>query len=86
VARIIRQIRQEKIAAVFIENLTDPRVMEQIARESGARIGGALVADTLTPREQRLPDGSTRRGVAPTYIQMMRHNIRVISEALTPAS
>ncbi|MGL4241547.1 MAG: metal ABC transporter solute-binding protein, Zn/Mn family [Beijerinckiaceae bacterium] len=86
VARIIQQIRREKIAAVFIENLTDPRLMAQIAKESGAKIGGALVADTLTPREQRLPDGSTRRGVAPTYIQMMRHNIRVISEALTPQS
>jgi zinc/manganese transport system substrate-binding protein len=86
VARIIQQIKHEKISAVFVENLSDPRLMEQIARESGARIGGTLLSDSLTPREQRLPDGSTRRGVATTYIQMMRHNIRVISEALASQS
>lgn len=86
VARIIQQIRREKIAAVFMENITDPRLMEQIAKESGAKIGGVLISDSLTPAEQRLPDGSTRSGVAPTYIQMMRHNIRVISEALQPTS
>ena len=72
VARIIRQIKAERIPAVFLENAGNPRLMERIARESGARIGGQLYADALSP-----PDGP-----AGTYIAMMRHNIRALSEAL----
>jgi zinc/manganese transport system substrate-binding protein len=71
-ARIIQQIRREKIAAVFVEHLTDQRLMQQIAKETGAKIGGTLFSDTL----------SSSNGPAPTYISMMRHNIKVISEAL----
>ena len=76
VAQIIRQIRREKIPAVFLENVSDQRLIQQIARESGARIGGTLYSDALSK-----PDGP-----APTYIRMMRHNIRAISEALQPTS
>lgn len=74
VARIIRQIRAEKIPAVFLENVTDPRLMSRIAEETGARIGGKLYADSLSP-----PDGP-----APTYLAMMRHNIRELTKALAP--
>jgi zinc/manganese transport system substrate-binding protein len=76
VARIIQQIRREKITAVFLENISDQRLLQQIARESGATIGGTLYSDALSR-----PDGP-----APTYIRMMRHNIRIISEALSPRS
>jgi zinc/manganese transport system substrate-binding protein len=76
IARIIQQIRRDKIAAVFVETISDPRQIEQIARESGARVGGTLFSDALSP-----PDGP-----APTFIRMMRHNIRTISEALAPGS
>jgi zinc/manganese transport system substrate-binding protein len=76
VARIIQQIRREKITAVFLENISDQRLMQQIARESGAAIGGTLYSDALSRAD----------GPAPTYIRMMRHNIRVISEALLPKS
>ena len=73
VARIIRQIRREKIPAVFLENVSDPRLVERIARETGAKIGGTLYSDALSG-----PDGP-----AATYIDMMRHNIRAISAALS---
>ncbi len=73
VARIIQQIRREKIGAIFLENVSDPRLSEQIARESGARLGGKLYSDALSA-----PDGP-----AGTYIDMMRHNIRAISAALS---
>jgi zinc/manganese transport system substrate-binding protein len=76
VARIITQVKREKIAAVFLENVSDQRLMQQIARETGARIGGTLYSDSLSGPE----------GPAPTYIRMMRHNIRTIAEALAPAS
>ncbi|KQP62536.1 metal ABC transporter substrate-binding protein [Methylobacterium sp. Leaf111] len=72
VARIIRQIRQEKIPAVFLENISDPRLMQQIARESGAVIGGKVFSDALSG-----PDGP-----APTYVAMMRHNLTAFTAAL----
>jgi zinc/manganese transport system substrate-binding protein len=72
VARIITQIRKRKIPAVFLENITDPRLMAQIARETGARIGGKLYSDAL----------SEPSGPAGTYIDMMRHNVREFTKAL----
>lgn len=72
VARIIRQIRQEKIPAVFLENISDPRLMQQIARESGAVVGGKVFSDALSG-----PDGP-----APTYVAMMRHNLAAFTTAL----
>jgi zinc/manganese transport system substrate-binding protein len=72
VARIIRQIRARKVPAVFLENVTNPRLMEQIAKESGAKIGSKLYSDAL----------SEPSGPAGTYLDMIRHNIRAFSEAL----
>jgi len=72
VARIITQVKQLKLPAVFLENVTDPRLMQRIAQETGARIGGKLYSDALTEAN----------GDAPDYIALMRHNIRQISAAL----
>src|SRR5918994_2317964 len=73
VARIIQQIRREKIPAVFLENVSDQRLADRIAKESGAAIGGKLYSDAL----------SGEGGPAGTYIDMMRHNIRALSAALS---
>ena len=72
VAKIIRQIKAQKIPAVFLENVTDPRLARNIAAESGATIGGTLYSDALSP-----PNGP-----ASTYIDMMRNNIRELAAAL----
>jgi zinc/manganese transport system substrate-binding protein len=72
VANIIVQIRKQKIPAVFLENVTDPRLMRQIARETGAAVGGTLYSDAL----------SAPGGPASTYIDMMRHNVRELTKAL----
>ena len=72
IATIITQIRKEKIPAVFLENISDPRLMRQIASETGAAIGGTLYSDSLTAKD----------GEAPSYIEMVRHNIRTIASAL----
>ncbi|MEI8150762.1 MAG: zinc ABC transporter substrate-binding protein [Hyphomicrobiales bacterium] len=74
VARIIGQIRTQKIPAVFMENVTDPRLMQQIAKETGAKVGGTLHSDALSG-----PDGG-----AATYIDMMRGNVRELTKALAP--
>ncbi len=72
VARIIRQIRRDKVPAVFVESIADPRLMQQIARESGAKLGARLYSDALSG-----PDGP-----ASTYLEMMRANLRAFREAL----
>jgi zinc/manganese transport system substrate-binding protein len=72
VAKIITQIKKQKIPAVFMENISDPRLMEQIAKESGAKVGGTLYSDAL----------SDEKGPAPTYIDMMQNNIRQFTAAL----
>ncbi len=72
IARLIRQIRQERITAVFIENVTDPRLMEQVAKESGVKMGGELYSDAL----------SKPGGPAPTYIDMFKNNVTKIVAAM----
>ena len=72
VARIITQVKKQKIPAVFLENISDERLLRRIGAESGARIGGTLYSDALTDA----------KGDAPTYLDMMRHNIKQISTAL----
>jgi zinc/manganese transport system substrate-binding protein len=72
IAVIITQIRTGKIPAVFLENISDPRLMRRISSETGARIGGTLYSDSLT----------AENGDAPTYIDMVRHNIKALTSAL----
>jgi zinc/manganese transport system substrate-binding protein len=72
VAKIITQIKKQKIPAVFLENVTDDRMLKRIGAESGARIGGTLYSDALTDD----------KGAAPTYIDMMRHNVKQLADAL----
>jgi zinc/manganese transport system substrate-binding protein len=72
VAKIIRQIKAEKIPAVFMENITDHRLLDQIASETNAKIGGTLYTDALSP-----PDGP-----AGTYLDMFRNNIETLTAAL----
>jgi len=72
VAGIITQIKQAKIPAIFLENISDPRLIQRIAADTGARIGGTLYSDSLT----------AEKGEAPTYIDMVRHNIKALTSAL----
>jgi zinc/manganese transport system substrate-binding protein len=72
IAGIIAQIKGEKIPAVFLENISDPRLIRRISAETGAKIGGTLFSDSLT----------AEKGDAPTYIDMVRHNIKALTSAL----
>jgi zinc/manganese transport system substrate-binding protein len=72
VAAIITQIKEDKASAVFLENVTDPRLIEQIAADTGVKVGGTLYSDALTDAD----------GPVPTYIDMMRHNINTIKAAI----
>ena len=72
IAAIIGQIRAQKIPAVFLENISDDRLIRRIAAETGAKVGGTLISDGLTGE----------KGLAPTYIDMVRHNIKALTSAL----
>ena len=72
VAALVRQVREDKAAAIFVENITNPKLVEQIAAETGLKIGGTLYSDALS-------DGPP----AATYIDLMRHNVETIKGAVS---
>jgi zinc/manganese transport system substrate-binding protein len=72
IAAVIGQIKAERIPAVFLENYSDERLIRRIAAETGARVGGTLYSDSLTDEN----------GPAPTYIDLIRHNIKALTSAL----
>ena len=73
VAALIRQLRSEGVRAVFVENIRDPRLLQQIADEAGARVGGTLYSDALASQ-----------GPASTYLGMFQHNLDTLLAALAP--
>ncbi len=72
VAALVRQVRADKASAIFVETITNPRLIEQIAQETGLNVGGELFSDSL----------SDPSGPAATYIEMMRHNATTIRGAI----
>ena len=72
VAHLIEQMRAKRISAVFVENITDARLIKQIAKETGATVGGTLYPGALSG-----PDGP-----ASTYLKMIRHNATMLTQAL----
>lgn len=72
VAALITQIRQAKVKAVFMENIKDPRLLKQIAEESGAHIGGTLYSDALAAE-----------GPASTFVGLFEYNLNTLYDALS---
>jgi len=73
VAALIRQIRTDGVRAVFVENIRDPRLIQQIAAEGGAKVGGTLYSDALASA-----------GPASSYLGMFKHNLDTLLAALKP--
>ncbi|PZO17068.1 MAG: ABC transporter substrate-binding protein [Burkholderiales bacterium] len=72
VAQLVRQIKKEQIKALFVESISNPRLIEQIGRETGVKPSGELFSDSLSAAD----------GAAPTYIDMMRFNTRALTTAV----
>lgn len=72
VASLVREIREHRAGAVFAENIADDRLVRQIADEAGIPLAGTLYSDALSALD----------GDAPTYLKMMRHNLKTIIAAL----
>lgn len=75
VAKLIRQLKAQQARALFVENISDPRLVERIAREAGASVGGTLYSDALSPPGTR----------ADSYLKLMTHNAETLLAALAPA-
>lgn len=71
-AKLARQMKTEKVKAIFLENMSNPRLIEQLAKDAGATVGGTLYADALSAKD----------GPAPTYEAMFHHNIPLIRDAM----
>ena len=74
VARLIRQLRTQRVRALFVENISDPRLVQRIAHEAGATLGGTLYSDALSP-----PGGR-----ADSYLKLMAYNADTLLAALQP--
>jgi zinc/manganese transport system substrate-binding protein len=72
IAELIKQIRRENFSTLFVENMTNDRLMQQIAKETGIRIGGILYSDALSPIGE----------AGGTYIKMMEHNTNLFKAAM----
>ena len=71
-ALLTRQIEQDRVRALFLDSITDPRAMQRIAQETGAAIGGTLYGDALSPVG----------GAADSYIKMLRHDISTLKAGM----
>ena len=70
--RSIDQIRAEKIKAVFVENISDRRQIDQLAKEAGVTVGGRLYSDALSGTD----------GPARTYEALFRHNVSLLTSGM----
>ncbi len=72
IARLVEDIRAAGVPAIFVENVSNPALMENIAREAGVKLAPPLYTDALGK------PGSEGE----TYLSMMRYNVRTVVEAL----
>jgi zinc/manganese transport system substrate-binding protein len=72
VAKLVDQIRAQKITAVFFENMTDSRLIKQLEKDAGAHVGGTLYSDAISAPEEP----------APNYLAMFMHNVPALVEAM----
>lgn len=72
VGQLVRQIKRENIQALFVESISDARLIEQIGRETGVKPAGELFSDSL----------SDAQGPVPSYVAMMRFNTQALTKAI----
>ena len=70
--QLIELIKHENIRGVFLENISDPRLMAQIAQDTGVNVGGKLFTGALSEAD----------GSAPTYLKMMEYNAKILVEGM----
>ena len=72
VAQLIRQIQRERIKAVFVENMSNPKLLAQLGKDAGVTVGPALFVDAL----------SAAGGPADSYLKLMRYNVTQLAAGM----
>ena len=72
VAKLIKQIQREKIKTVYVENMSNPKLLAQLSKDAGASVGASLYADALSAPDQ----------AGATYLKMMRHNVSQLAAGM----
>ena len=72
IAALIAQVRKENVKALFVENMSNPKLVGQIGRDAGATVGGTLYSDALSP-----PGGP-----ADSYLKMFEHNAAMLKAGM----
>ena len=70
---LIKRIKDNDVPTIFCESTVSAEAQMEVAKESGATFGGTFYVDSL----------SESNGPAPTYIELLRHNVRLITEGLS---
>ena len=73
IAQLIQQIKQDQIRALFVENISNPKLIEQIASETGVRVGGKLYSESLSTETE---------AYGATYLKMMQYNANQLFAAM----
>ena len=76
VAKIIEVVKEKQIPAVFCESTVEPRIQQEVVAATGARFGGTLYVDSLSPAD----------GPASTYLKQLQHTADTIISGLTNKS
>jgi len=71
-AKLTQQIKADRVKALFLDSITDPRAMQRVAAETGAVIGGTLYGDALSPHGAE----------ADSYIDMLRHDVTMLKTGM----
>lgn len=72
IGKLVKQIKQAGVKTVFVENMSNPKLIEQLGQDGGATLGRPLYSDALSA-----PDGA-----APTYLGLFRHNVPLLVAAM----
>lgn len=71
-AHLTKQVKASHIKALFLENMSDPRLVAQLAKDAGVAIGGKLYVDALSPAD----------GPAPSYVAMFKNNVALLKDGM----
>ncbi len=72
VAKLVEQMKAEKVRRVFFENMASPKLVKQLAKDAGATVGQPVYSDALSHAD----------GPAATYVAMFRHNVALFKDAM----
>lgn len=73
IRKVIDQMREHAIPAIFSESTVSADPAEQVARETGAKYGGVLYVDSLSDED----------GPVPTYLDLLRVTTETIAKGLS---